>query len=147
RDRRLGVHLVGDDGANTPPAHALGKRGIIGNVRGFMLYGDYSRPDPPAEILRALARGEIDVAIVWGPLAGYFAPRQGVALEVVPVSPQVDLPFLPMVFDIAMGARREDSTLVREVEEILDRRGAEVDAILAGYGVPRLDAVRAGGAP
>ncbi|HEV2736589.1 MAG TPA: substrate-binding domain-containing protein [Longimicrobiaceae bacterium] len=140
---RIGVHLVGDDGANTPPAHALGSRGIVGNVRGYMLYGDYSQPDPPARILDALARGEIDVAVVWGPLAGYFAPRAPVKLEIVPVSPQIDLPFLPFVFDISMGVERGDTALKEEVEGILGRRRAEVDSILARYGVPRVDRPRA----
>ena len=45
-----------------------------------------------------MAKGEIDVAVVWGPLAGYFAKRQGVPLEVVPVSPSVDPPGLPFAF-------------------------------------------------
>jgi quinoprotein dehydrogenase-associated probable ABC transporter substrate-binding protein len=134
---KIGVHLVGDDYSNTPPAHALGTRGIIRNVRGYTLYGDYSKPNPPADILTALARKEIDVAVVWGPLAGYFAPKAGVPLEVVPVSPQVDLPFLPFVFDISMGVRREDVKLKEEVEAILVRRRAEVNAILNEYGVPR----------
>ena len=143
RTLRIGVHLVGDDGANTPPAHALGSRGIVGNVRGYMLYGDYAQPNPPARILDALARGEIDVAVVWGPLAGYFAPRQPVKLRVVPVSPQIDLPFLPFVFDISMGVERGDTALKEEVERILGRRRAEVDSILARYGVPRVDRPRA----
>ena len=143
KTKRIGVHLVGDDGANTPPAHALAARGIIGaNVRGYMLYGDYSRPNPPADILAALARGEIDVAIVWGPLAGYFAPRQGVPMEIVPVSPQVDVPFLPFVYDISMGVRRDDAGLKADVEGVMMRRRADIDAILAEYGVPRVDTRR-----
>jgi mxaJ protein len=138
RELKIGVHLVGDDGANTPPAHALGERGIIGNVRGYMLYGDYAQPNPPARILDAVASGEIDVAIVWGPLAGYFAPRAEVPLRVVPVSPQIDLPFLPFVFDISMGVRRDDPALKDEVEAILRARHAEVEKILDDYGVPRV---------
>ncbi|HEX2091760.1 MAG TPA: substrate-binding domain-containing protein [Longimicrobiaceae bacterium] len=143
RELTIGVHLVGDDGANPPPAHALSQRGIVGNVRGYTLYGDYSRPNPPARILDALVRGEIDVAVVWGPLAGYFAPRQPVPLEVVPVSPQIDLPFLPFVFDISMGVERGDTALKEEVERILARRRAEVEALLDEYGVPRVGGARA----
>jgi mxaJ protein len=139
KTKRIGVHLVGDDGANTPPAHALAARGIIGgNVRGYMLYGDYARPNPPADILAALARGEIDVAIVWGPLAGYFAPRQDVPLKIVPVSPQIDVPFLPFVYDISMGVRRGDAGLKADVEGVMMRRRADIDAILTEYGVPRV---------
>jgi mxaJ protein len=145
REVRVGVHLIGDDYSNTPPAHALGARGISRNVRGYMIYGDYGQENPPARILDALVADEIDVAVVWGPLAGYFAPRLGAELEIVPVSPEIDVPFLPMVFDISMGARREDSVFVRQVEEVLDRRRADVDSILAAYGVPRLETRPAGG--
>jgi mxaJ protein len=147
RRLKIGVHLVGDDGANTPPAHALSSRGVVGNVRGYMLYGDYAQPNPPARILDAVASGEIDLAIVWGPLAGYFAPRLNVPMEMVPVSPQVDVPFLPFVYDISMGVRREDTALKAEVDSILDLRRAEVNAILDGYGVPRAGTAPRGGQP
>ena len=76
---KIGVQMVGNDGINTPPAHALARRGIIDNVRGYMLYGDYAKPNPPAEIVRAVERGDVDVALVWGPLAGYFAAQSGAA--------------------------------------------------------------------
>ena len=135
---RIGVHLIGDDYANAPPAHALSNRGIIENVRGYTLYGDYREPNPPARILEALARGEIDVAIVWGPLAGYFAPKQSVPLSIRPVSPQIELPFLPMVYDIGMGVRREDTVLKQRLEAILEERRGDVDRILDEYGVPRV---------
>ena len=134
---KIGVHLVGDDYSNTPPAHALSKRGIVNNVRGYTLYGDYSQPNPPARILDALEKGEVDVAIVWGPLAGYFARQHNEPFTITPVSPQVDLPFLPMVFDIGIGVRREDVVLKQRIEEILEERKTEVDAILDEYGVPR----------
>jgi mxaJ protein len=136
---RVGVHLIGDDGANTPPVHALTQRGAIHNLVGFRLFGDYSEENPPARLVEAVARDEVDVAVAWGPLAGYFAPLQEVELEVVPVSPQIVLPFLPMVYDISMGVRREDTVFVRELEEILDRRRDDVEEILNLYGVPRTD--------
>jgi mxaJ protein len=139
REVKVGVHLIGDDGSNTPPAHALSRRGIVGNVRGYMIYGDYADPNPPARILKALADGDIDVAIVWGPLGGYFAGREGAPLKVTPVRPTFDGPQLPMVFDISMAVRKEDEALRQEVDAALARRRTEVDAILAAYGVPRLD--------
>jgi mxaJ protein len=62
RTLRIGVHLIGDDYTNTPPAHALARRGIVRNVAGYTIYGDYREPNPPARIIEALGRGEIDVA-------------------------------------------------------------------------------------
>ena len=135
---RIGVQMIGDDGNNAPPAHALANRGIIGNVTGYTVYGDYSQPNPPARIVEAVAKGDIDVAVVWGPLAGYFAPRQKVPLEIVPVSPQIDMPFLPFVFDISMGVRRGDTKLQAELDGILERRRPEIEALLNRYGVPQV---------
>lgn len=138
RTLKIGVHLVGDDGANTPPVHALSNRGIIENVRGYTLYGDYSEPDPPARLIDAVASGEVDLAIAWGPLAGYHARRQKVPLEITPVSPQIDLPFLPFVFDIAVGVRRGEEEFRDEINAILRNRQREIAAILDEYGVPRI---------
>ncbi|MCA1582254.1 MAG: substrate-binding domain-containing protein [Acidobacteria bacterium] len=136
--KKIGVQLVGDDYANTPPAHALMRRGLIGNVVGFTLYGDYSKPNPPARILEAVAAGEVDVALVWGPLAGYFASRSGGALRIVPAAPPADLPDFPFAFDIAMGVRRGDKDFKTRLDLALLRRRAEIDRILDSYGVPRV---------
>jgi mxaJ protein len=138
RKLKIGVQMVGDDGANSPPAHALANRGIIDNIAGYSVYGDYSQPNPPARIVEAVAKGDVDLAVVWGPLAGYFAPRQQAPLELVPVSPQIDRPFLPFVFDMSMGVRRGDAKLHAELESFIERRQPEIDALLARYGIPRV---------
>ena len=142
RRLKIGVQLVGDDGSNTPPAHALSRRGLIDNIRGYSLYADYAEPNPPARIVEAVAAGEVDIAAVWGPLAGYFATRQAVPLSVLPVRPQIDGPRLPMVFDISMGVRRDDEALAQELEAAMARNRAAIDTVLAEYGVPRLDRAR-----
>jgi mxaJ protein len=136
---RVGVQMIGDDYANSPPAHALAARGIVNNVVGYTVYGDYAEPSPPSRIVRAVAAREVDVAVVWGPLAGFFAPRQPTALTLRPVSPQVDLPSLPFVFDIGMGVRRADQALLQTLEAVLARRRPQVDALLARFHVPRVD--------
>jgi mxaJ protein len=145
RHLRIGVQLIGDDFANAPPAHALANRGIVRNVVGYPVYGDYRQANPPARIVDAVTRGDIDVGIVWGPLAGYFAQRSAVPLDLVPVSPRVDLPYLPFVFDIAMGVRRGDTTFRAQLNEIIERRQPAIDSILDAFGVPRLG-FRIGGA-
>ena len=138
RTMRIGVQLVGDDGANSPPAHALSRRGIVGNLVGYTVYGDYRTDSPPSEIVAAVARGDVDVATVWGPLAGYFAARQPVPLDLVPVEPQIDGP-LPQAFDISMAVRRNDRTRLETLDNFLLRRRQDIDAILASYHVPRVD--------
>lgn len=139
RKLRIGVQMIGDDYASSPPAHALANRGIVKNVAGFMLYGDYRQESPVRRIVDAVADGEVDVSAVWGPQAGYFMRRSRVPLVAHPVTPQIDLPFLPFVFDISMAVRRGDTQLKDRLDAILDRRRAEIDAILRDYGVPRVD--------
>jgi len=139
RDLRIGVELVGDDGANTPPAHALSRRGIVSNMVGFSVYGDYRSNSPPSAIIAAVARGDVDVAAAWGPMAGYFAAQQPVVLDIVPVQPQLDGRFLPQTFSISMATRRRDTARHERLEQFIDRRRNEIDRILAGYHVPRVD--------
>jgi mxaJ protein len=136
RKLRIGVQLVGDDYANTPPVHALSRRGIVGNLVGFSVFGDYSQPNPPARIIDAVVAGDVDLALVWGPLAGYFAKHAEVPLEVIPISPAVDPPGLQFQFDISLAVRPRDQTLKQELEAVLEKRQPDVDRILAQYGVP-----------
>ena len=136
RRLRIGVHLIGDDYANPPPVTALARRGIVRNVAGFSIYGDYRDPNPPARLIEAVARGEVDVAIVWGPLGGYFATREVVPLRVTRTRELNDGKDVPFVFQIAMGVRPEDSLLLRRVDSALTRRRDEVRRILGEYGVP-----------
>lgn len=136
---KVGVQMIGADYASSPPAHALANRGIVSNVTGFMVYGDSSQVNPARRIIDAVANGEVDVATVWGPTAGYFIAKSAVPLTATPVTPQIDPPFLPFVFDISMGVRRGDAQLKDRLEGAIERHQREIDAILRQYGVPRLD--------
>ena len=135
---KVGVQIIGNDHVNSPPVHALNARGIVGNLVGYPVYGDYSQPSPTRNIVDAVGRGDVDVAIVWGPQAGWFARQQPVPLDIVPVSPQIDLPFLPFVFDISMGVRRGDQPMRDALDRIIDLRRPEIERILDEYGVPRV---------
>jgi quinoprotein dehydrogenase-associated probable ABC transporter substrate-binding protein len=127
----IGIQIAGDDYDNPPAAQALAARHIIQNVRGFTIYGDYSRPDPQRDIVDAVADGRVDVAVVWGPLAGYYGRR-----ETTPLAPEREGRALSFVFDIAMGVRRGDHSLRRALDGVIARREPEIRRILRGYGVP-----------
>jgi quinoprotein dehydrogenase-associated probable ABC transporter substrate-binding protein len=135
---RIGVQMIGDDANNTPPAHALTRRGIVSNVRGYMLYGDYAKPDPPAEIVRAVERGDVDVALVWGPLAGFFAARSPVPLRLEPVTPWLADQQWPMQYDISVGVQKSNGKLLKQVDHVLAARSSEISRLLASYHVPRV---------
>jgi mxaJ protein len=136
RDLRIGVHLLGDDGFNTPPANALGEEGITRNVVGYSIYGDYRTPNPPARLVEAVADGEVDVAAVWGPLAGYFAQRSAVPLRLVPITGTEAFAPLLFQFDIAVGVRKQDKALKDRLDEILVRDAGAIRTLLVSYGVP-----------
>jgi mxaJ protein len=133
---RIGVQMVGDDASNTPPAHALARRGIVANVRGYTLYGDYSKPNPPAAIVEAVDRGDVDVALVWGQLAGYFAAGSPVPLRLEPVTAWLDEMLWPMQFDVSVGVRKDDQKLLKEIDRVLAARSAQIRKLLADYRVP-----------
>ena len=139
RKLSIGVQMVGDDGANTPPSQALSRRGMISNVRGYMVYGDYAKANPPAEIVRAVATGEIDVALVWGPLGGYFAARSPVPLRVEPVQPWLDSMETPMQFDVSVGVRKGDEQLLKRIDHVLATRQPDIRKLLQAYHVPLID--------
>ena len=63
RRLRIGVQIVGDDGANSPPAHALSRRHVVDNIVGYSVYGDYQSSSPPSRVVTAVAHGEVDIAV------------------------------------------------------------------------------------
>jgi mxaJ protein len=146
-DRKLGLRSL-DDAAlkalkigahvNTPPYAALANRGLAANLVSYRLFFDPQDPDPtrrPEQVLRDVLSGAVDVAVAWGPMVGYFAKQNPSTLEVVPLE---DDPGLPMSYEFSMGVRRGNRELRARLEEVLDRRAAEVRKILDDYGVPLL---------
>ena len=136
RQLRIGLQALVNEGSNPPPARALTRRGIVQNVVGFMMWDVDTVENPPGRIISAITSGDIDVAIVWGPFAGYFAKRQPIELDVVPVTPLADTPALPFVYDISMGVRRSDSALKDRLDDIIASRHDAIERILTSYGVP-----------
>ena len=136
---KIGVNMIGYDYTNTPPAHALGTRGVVGLV-GF---GNFLNPDPkadhPQDIVDAVAKDSIDVAIVWGPKAGYWVKREAVPLTMVPLPDSDAVSGMPFAFDMAMGVRHRDKALKAQLDSVIDRRRGEIVAILRDYSVPMLE--------
>ena len=135
---KIGVQVIGDDGANTPPSHAFAQQGLIDNLVGFTVYGDYRTPNPPARIVKAVEDGSVDIAAVWGPLAGYFAKHSPVPLKVTPITDTKQ--FKPLIFryDIALGVRKGDHALKAKLEDVLAQKRADIGALLRSYGFPTL---------
>lgn len=144
RSLQIGIPITGDDYDNPPPARALATRKIFDNVHGYPVYGDYSKPHPSWGAVDAVRRADVDVAIAWGPIAGFAARQPGARLDLTPL-PDHD-GSLPFAFDIAMAVRRQDAALGAQLDAAIERRAADIQRILDAYGVPRPQTkVKAGG--
>ena len=135
---RIGVNMIGYDYTNTPPAHALSVRGIVGLV-GF---GNFLNPDPnadhPEDIVNAVAKDSIDVAIVWGPLAGYWVKRASAPLTMVALPDSDPVSGMPFAFDMAMAVRHRDKELLARLDSVIVRRHADIIRVLQDYNVPMI---------
>ncbi len=137
---RIGVHITGDEDSNLPPVNALTSRGIVQNLVGYSLYGKLSEKNPPSDLIQAVANKDVDVAIAWGPMAGYFAKHSRVPLEVTPVDVVSPNPELPFTFAISMGVRHGDTKLQQQLNVEIQRRESDIRQLLLTYDVPLLNA-------
>ena len=129
---RIGVHI------NTPPEESLARRGLLDNITTYSLFFDpRGDRDRPRKLLDDLVAGTVDVAVAWGPLAGYADTTSTAPLELVPLE---DEPGVPLSFDISMGVAKGNDELKDRLEAAIDRRQAEILAILEEYGVPLVPA-------
>jgi len=138
RDARIGLQLVGNDGATTPPAMSLSRRNINQHITGFQMWGAPGDANPQGKIIDAVADGSIDVALVWGPFAGYFAKAHGSELQIEPITADPQVPELTFAFPMALGVRKADTALREKLQVALDRHQPEIEAILRDYGIPQV---------
>jgi quinoprotein dehydrogenase-associated probable ABC transporter substrate-binding protein len=133
RKLKIGVNMIGYEYNNSPAARALGVRGIVG-LKGFPTF--YNEENRPSGIIAAVAEGEIDLAIVWGPVAGYFAKQQEVPLALSPVPEFDPRSRTPFAFGFAVGVRKPEKALLARIQQALDRKRGEIEAVLHEYGIP-----------
>jgi len=132
RALRVGVQLPGNEMAATPAGHALAARGAVDKVVGFPVYGEH----PAAQrIVEAVAKGELDAGVLWGPAAGFFARQHALGVSKAFAPPE--LASLPFEFAIAIGVRRDATALRDALDAALARRMGDVGRILDEYAVPR----------
>jgi quinoprotein dehydrogenase-associated probable ABC transporter substrate-binding protein len=132
---RIGINVIGD--GYIPPAAALASRGITTNIVAFPLVGPYGEADPARKIIDAVDRGDIDVAIVWGPVAGFFSQSANAPLAIDPVSPS-SYNGIPFTFDISMAVRKGDDARKEMLDNVIDTDSAAIQQILSQFGVPQV---------
>lgn len=123
--------------AGTPPATNMAANGLMANAKPYPLMID-TRVDSSAEaMINDLNKGEIDAAILWGPMAGFYAKKTNPPLHVTPLVNEKTGPQL--VYRIGMGVRRADQNWKRLLNRLIQESQPEINKILSDYGVPLLD--------
>jgi mxaJ protein len=136
---KIGVNTYTSDGENSPPAMALSRYGVVGNLTGYnTFFSDQIRPE---DIIKGVANKDVDMAIAWGPLAGYFAKQSPVPLVLKPLPPRDSLSDVPFQYNMGIAVRRKDKEFRDSLQAVLERRRPEVDSILKQYNVPVLPIV------
>ena len=131
KQKRIGVV------AGTPPATYLAANALLARARPYALVID-TRFDSSAEaMVRDLKQGEIDVGILWGPMAGYFTRDEKATYRVVPLLKDSGGPRLS--YRIGMGVRAADQNWKRQLNRLIQESQPEINRILLAFGVPLLD--------
>ena len=131
RDRRIGIV------AGTPPATYLAVNGLLPNAKSYPLVVDTRVDSSARAMMQDLASGEIDLGILWGPMAGYHARQANPPLRVKLLLKETGGP--PLAFRIAMGVRATDQNWKRQLNRLIAENRADINRLLLGFGVPLLD--------
>ena len=137
-DLRKGIiGIVGQ----SPPTRPLADHNLMENARPYRLQRDLNFP--PSQLVDDLVKGDIDVAIVWGPIAGYFAKQAAIPLVVVPIPEYEDKNVKGKEnWNISIGVRNKDKARAEELNKAIENRQADIDKILDQYGVPHSAVVK-----
>jgi quinoprotein dehydrogenase-associated probable ABC transporter substrate-binding protein len=131
KEKRVGIV------AGTPPATYLAINGAMRNAKPYPLVVD-TRVDSSAQaMMRDLASGEIDVGVLWGPMAGYYAKQANPPMRIRLLLKESGGPQL--AYRIAMGVRPTDQNWKRLLNRLIAENKADINRLLIGFGVPLLD--------
>ena len=123
--------------AGTPPVTLLAQKGLLQHLHAYQLLVDTRFDHPAQDLVHDVAAGKVDVGILWGPIAGYFAKHEATPLVVVPLrtgeSP------IRLDFRITMGVRYSEPEWKRDINNLIRSKQGEINKILLDYGVPLLD--------
>jgi quinoprotein dehydrogenase-associated probable ABC transporter substrate-binding protein len=123
--------------AGTPPATNLAVNGLLPSIHSYPLVIDTRFDSSTDKMFKDLQAGEIDVAILWGPIGGYFVKNSKADLDVIPLVHEKSGP--RMAYRIGMGVRHSDQNWKRELNRFISENHGALNRLLASYGVPLLD--------
>lgn len=131
KNKRFGVV------AGTPPATLLAVNGLLAQTEPYHRTIDSRHFSPPQDAVEDVAQGKIDIALIWGPIAGYYAKQSAQELLVIPLLEESRN--VRLDFRVSMAVRHNEITWKRQINKILNHIQPEIDRLLSSYGVPLLD--------
>jgi quinoprotein dehydrogenase-associated probable ABC transporter substrate-binding protein len=146
KDSGLDIHSLKDPAlqqlklgvvAGTPPATLLTKYGLMPQTRPYQRTVDTRLFSPASQAVEDVAKGEIDIAVVWGPIAGFASRQQETPLVVTPLPSKVDS--VSLAYNVSMGIRRHETHWKHLLNEELEKLAPQIEEILLQYDVPLLD--------
>ena len=123
--------------ARTPPASILAMNGLVANAKPFEINADDSASQVTMTMIDELASGDLDAALLWGPVAGYYAERASVPLKLVPLVKENAGP--STIYGITMGLRPNEPQWKHTINKLIVENQSEIYLLLQGYNVPLLD--------
>lgn len=129
--RRIGLQILEED--LSPPSLPLIRAGHAGQIVGFDSFGRQE-----GDVVRAVADGRVGLAVVWGPVAGYYARQSRTPLALTPVSPAYKFSGVPFTYPIGLGVHKEDRALLKQLDDSIARLQPRIDHVLASFNVPIL---------
>lgn len=124
----------------TPPSRPMSDKGLMDNARPYRIMRDLNLP--PSFIIDDLVKGDIDIAILWGPIAGYYAKQAKEELVVVPAPEyEQENPHGKEQWNISVGVRKKEKDRMALIEASLERNKVEIEKILDDYGIPHIPVV------
>lgn len=134
------IGVVGE----SPATIAMDQNDLITNARPYRMQRDLNLP--PSYLIDDLAKKEIDVAIAWGPIGGYFAKQSKVPMEVRMIPEYVGRDVINSAkgkefWNISVGVRKKDKERMEKIQASLDRNADKITKILDDYGIPHVPVV------
>lgn len=130
KGKKVGIQI------GAPSGDLVARAGLMDFARPYRLIVDRRFESPAEEMMSDIRKGEIDAAVIWGPMAGYYATRGGDKLTLVPLLKDKNA---RTEFRITMGVRQSDHAWKRQLNQLISKLQPKLDAVLLEYGVPLID--------
>jgi quinoprotein dehydrogenase-associated probable ABC transporter substrate-binding protein len=133
KGKRVGIQ------AGAPAADYVAKAGLMQDAKSYLFIVDTRYQNPMQDMANDVRSGEIDVGILWGPHAGWYANHGGEKLHVMPMLEQKVAGLPQLEYRITMGVRAGEVNWKHEINDVIAKRQGDIDKVLLDYGVPLID--------